>query len=76
MLMGLMLMSPGQMLLTHFIIVIRCIGQMLLCQSVFSICWFMMIRNQHSGQEIQRYGQNHQRGHIFHLPTITGAIET
>ena len=41
-----MVMSPGQMLLTHFIVVVVCIGQMLLCQSIlFFICWFMMLKN-------------------------------
>ena len=39
-------MSPGQMLLTHFIIVVVYIGQMLLCQSIlFFICWFMMLKS-------------------------------
>ena len=41
-----MVMSPGQILLTHFIIVVVCIGQMLLCQSIlFFIFWFMMLKN-------------------------------
>ena len=41
-----MVMSPGQMLLTHFIIVVVYIGQMLLCQSIlFFISWFMMLKN-------------------------------
>ena len=34
------------MLLTHFIIVVVYIGQMLLCQSIsFFICWFMKLNN-------------------------------
>ena len=41
-----MVMSPGQMLLTHFIVVIVCNGHMLLCQPIlFFICWFMMLKN-------------------------------
>ena len=38
-------MSPGQMLLTHFIIVVY-VGQMVQWQPVlFFICWFMMVKN-------------------------------
>ena len=45
-LLWLMVMSPGQMLLTHFIFDVACIGQMLLCQSIlFFICWLMMLKN-------------------------------
>ena len=41
-----MVMSPGQMFLTHFIIVVVYIDQMLLCQSIlFFMCWFMMLKN-------------------------------
>ena len=41
-----MVMSPGQMLLTHFIIVVEYVGQMLLCQPIlFFICRFMMLKN-------------------------------
>ena len=41
-----MVMSLDQMLLTHFIIVVVYIGQMLLCQSIlFLISWFMMLKN-------------------------------
>ena len=41
-----MVMLLGQMLLTHFSIVVVYIGQMLLHQSIlFFICWFMMLKN-------------------------------
>ena len=39
-------MSPGHMLLTHFIIVVVYVGQMVQWQPVlFFICWFMMVKN-------------------------------
>ena len=47
-----MVLSPGQMLLTHFIVVVKYIGCMLLCQSIlFFICWFMMFKN-HMGTRV------------------------
>ena len=47
-----LVMSLGQMLLTHFIVAVICIGQMLLCQSIlFFICWFMVLKN-HVGTRV------------------------
>ena len=41
-----MVMSPGQMLLTHMIIFVEYVGQMLLCLPIlFFIYWFMMLKN-------------------------------
>ena len=37
-------MTPGLMLLAHLVVI--CVGQMLLCQSIlFFICQFMMLKN-------------------------------
>ena len=36
-------MSPGQMLMIHFIIVVICIGQMFLCQSILS--YYLMVHD-------------------------------
>ena len=75
-------MSSGQMLLTHFIIVVVYIGQMLLCQSIlFFISWFLMLKNLvgirvSPALMLLGYDQLLIKVGLFPLPTITGSIPT
>ena len=71
-----MVMSPGQMLLTHFIVVVVCIGQMLLCQSILFFYLLVHDVKEPCGHEGVTSLDFIRLCLLFPLPPVTGPIPT